>query len=167
MRITDNLLNEFEAYLESQADFEESAFLYEDTGCLSIRPYAEEFFEEWLEQDTSENDLLDFIRNTNALRVFEQTIKRIYQKKGLIELYQKYLPFSMLEPNVLSGIFMKPEDIYRLVDDATDWNDTIVKDLTAVEGLYALTRYFGIETRYGDSYSHLLEEVKNAMEEKK
>lgn len=167
MRITDNLLNEFEAYLESLADFEESAFLYEDIRNLPIRPYAEEFVEEWLEQSTSENDLLDFIRNTNVLRVFEQTVKRIYQKKGLIELYRKYLPFSMLEPNVPSGIFMKPEGIYRLVADATDWNDTIVKALTAAEGLYALTRSLGIETRYGDSYSALMKEVKNAMEEKK
>lgn len=67
-----------EAYLESLADFEESAFLYEDIRNLPIRPYAEEFVEEWLEQSTSENDLLDFIRNTNVLRVFEQTVKRIY-----------------------------------------------------------------------------------------
>lgn len=148
--IDNYVLDGFKEYLESVFHYEEPAEI-EDTNKLDLKEIAQDFFDEWLEQEVSEAELEEFAGNFKASVIFKETIKKILESKGLVELKTVEEDDDFYPYWIGTGIFMKPEDIDQKINDAADWDEEIVRGVSAYEGLETLLRHFHIPRHFEEN----------------
>lgn len=178
MRVDNKMIEDFEDYLEVSWRLMEVDTPYDIVEDEIPEPIAEAFLFEWLDRDINMNDVYDFMRSNLAKSSYKAMMKTTLRNKGLIELKKSVLGFVRLEPMENSGIFihlepmensgifMRPEEIIRRIEQISDWYVSIVKDVSALDGLYTFVHELKMDVRSDENPDQLLQKVKEKLNQK-